>query len=82
MTYSFFIDRFELVKLFSRKTIFEVCGGVSINLTAVWFGFVIISPGFFGLPIEKYISVLTPNIVFGILGLLISFWFVEKRNKL
>lgn len=68
---------------FSKKTIFEVLAGVSINLTAGWFGLLAVSPGFLGSSsVVKNLSSLTINISLGIVGLFSSLVLTEWSKKL
>ena len=71
------------MKVFSRKTIFEVFAGTTINLTSGWFGILLVAPGFFGdSTFEEYFKLFITNVPFGILGLLVSFWLTEKSKSL
>lgn len=70
-------------KFVSRKTSVEVVANIFINLTSGWFGVLLVVPGFLGASDTlEYLHLLTPNIVFGILGLLISLWLTEKSKTL
>jgi len=67
--------------LISRKTVLEVVTSIFVNLTSGWFGVVFVSPGFLGgFSIDRYLKLLTTNLVFGIFGLIISL-FLTERSK-
>lgn len=67
--------------MFTQRTILEVVTSIFINLTSGWFGIVFVSPGFLGgFSIERYLKLLTTNLLFGIFGLLISI-FLTERSK-
>lgn len=70
-------------KFVSRKTSLEVLASVFINLTSGWFGILLVTPGFFGMSnFLEFLRLLTLNIPFGIVGLLISLWLSEKSKIL
>jgi hypothetical protein len=67
--------------MFSQRTILEVVTSIFVNLTSAWFGIVFVSPGFLGgFSIDKYLKLLTTNLLFGIFGLAISL-FLTERSK-
>lgn len=69
------------MRLFSTKTVLEVFNAIFINLTSAWFGIIFVAPGFFGVSsIGKYLELLTTNLPFAILGLVISLWLAEKNK--
>jgi len=57
-------DRLSLL-----KTVAGICG----NLSAAWFGFILISPGFEQLSTSEEWVVLTRSLILGILFLLIAY---------
>ena len=67
--------------LLSPKNGFEVLAGICINLTSGWFGILVISPGFFNISsFGQYFSLLTNNLPFGIVGLILSLWLTDRKN--
>lgn len=68
---------------FSTKTFFEVMATIFINLTSGWFGVLFVAPGLFDVAsLSEYRQLLTANLPFGILGLVISLWLTEKSKSL
>jgi len=70
------------MRFFSTKTLFEVMATIWANLTSGWFAILLISPGLFDIPLDKYLQSLTINLPLGILGLLITLWFAQKSKSL
>lgn len=71
------------MKLFSRKSFLEVLSGIFVNLTSGWFGVLFIVPGLLKeLSFEEYVRLLTQNIPFGIVGLIMSVVLTEKSKNL
>ena len=68
------------MRFFSAQTLFEVMATIWANLTSGWFAILLISPGLFNIPLDKYLQSLTINLPLGILGLLITLWFAEKSK--
>lgn len=67
------------MRLFSFKTFLEVFNQMFINLTAGWFAVSLVSPGIFGVSSQQqYFELLSHNLPFGIMGLLISSFIAEK----
>ena len=71
------------MRLFSRKTLFEVLAGIWINLTSGWFGILVVVPGFFGVSsADEYTKLLTINVPLDIVGLVFSLVLTEKSKSL
>ena len=69
--------------LFSKKTFLEVLTSVFTNVTAGWFTVVLISPGIFGVSFpSEYFALLTKNVPFGIVGLVLTSMLAEKVKSL
>ncbi|MDO8515178.1 MAG: hypothetical protein Q7S14_01635 [bacterium] len=68
-----------MVKIFSSHSVFSVLSDLAINLSSGWFGVVLIAPGISGSSsFTEYIQLLTINVPFGIVGLVIA---MGLRNK-
>lgn len=70
------------MKVASAKTILEVISAISINLTSGWFGILFVFPKLDQISFEKYLRLLTPNLLFGIVGLIISLVLTERGKSL
>ena len=71
------------MNLFSYETFLEVTTLIMINLTSGWFGVLLISPGLSSdITLDKYLKSLTSNLVFGILGLIVSLILTERSKSL
>ncbi len=67
----------------SKETFLEAGVGIAINLTSGWFAVMLISPGILGVSsIEDYIGLLTTNLPFGIVSLVLSLLLIERRRSL
>lgn len=54
-----------------------------VNLASGWLGVMLITPGLFGVSsINEYLALLTENLPFGIVGLILSFITSEKSKSL
>jgi hypothetical protein len=62
-----------------KKAAFRVLSGMFVNLSAGWFGVIIISPNFLPVLSFREIFILTQNVLAGILCLWISF-VLERKN--
>ena len=71
------------MKLFSAKSFLEVVSGIFVNLTSGWFGVLLVVPGFLkDLSLQEYIQLLTQNLPFGLVGLIISIILTEKSKSI
>lgn len=71
------------MSIFSQKTFLEVTTSIMLNLTSGWFGVLLISPGLSsGITVDKYLKSLTTNLLFGILGLIVSLILTERSRLL
>lgn len=59
----------------------EVLSDLFTNLSSGWFGIILISPGIFGIPsLGEFLKVLTINLPFGILSLVMAGYLKEKSH--
>lgn len=69
--------------LVSKKTALEITSSMFVNLTSGWFGVVLIVPGVFSVSsVGEYFKLLTINVPFGIVGLIIAMYLLERSKSL
>lgn len=78
-----FSAKLPKLNLFSKKTFFEVLSAIFINLTSVWVGLTFAAPGLYKFSsFEEYKQLLTINLPFAIIGLIISLWLTQRSKEL
>lgn len=66
----------------SRTTLVQGFADLSINLASAWLGVVFVSPGFLGVPAERWFQLLTFNLPPAIIVFAIGLVLLEKRSEL
>lgn len=70
------------MRFVSKKTLIKGLADVSLNLASGWFGILLISPGFIGVSLPKYIELLLINLPPAILAFLVGIFLSERSLKL
>lgn len=65
----------------SSSTILNGLSQVSFNLTSVWLGVLIITPGFSGVNISQYLDLLLKNLPPAIMSLVVGMILLERSKN-
>lgn len=70
------------MRFVSKRTLIKGLADVSINLASGWFGLLLISPGFIGVSLSKYLELLLINLPPAIFAFLVGIFLSERNTNL